>query len=474
MRNKTDSRATLPTSRTAATLQRELAAGRLNSVALVQEALHNIRQHKNFNIFITVDETGSLAAAKKLDGWRQQGKILGPLHGLPLVVKDNIFVAGLPNTAGTPALRDFTPATDAPVIERLKAAGAIVLGKTNLHELAYGITSNNFAWGPVRNAREPQAIAGGSSGGTAAAIALDIASIGLGTDTGGSCRIPAALNGVVGFRPTTGRYPAAGLTAISHTRDTVGSMAHTVADVSLLDALLSDSADELPTVALRGLRLGVPRAHFYAGLEARVAATTEALLQQLAAAGVELVAADPHAIGALNDSCSLPVVIYETGQLLPAFLAEHLPGVSFESLLEQVASPDVREIISTAAAGAIDPEAYRTALTVQRPLLQQLYRQYFAENRLDAVIFPTTPLPAVTIEHSLDEVTLGGESVPVFPAFIRNTDPASNAGLPALTLPLSVPAGQLPIGIEINGPDGTDRQLLAIGAALESLIAAGR
>ena len=181
------------------------------------------------------------------------------------------------------------PAVDAEVVARLKAAGAIILGKSNMHELAYGITSNNAYFGAVGNITDKEYIAGGSSGGSAVAVAAGITNASLGTDTGGSVRIPAALNGLVGFRPTTERYPSDGLTLISQTRDTVGTIARTVGEVALLDAVLTGQALDGQTADLIGLRLGVPKAYFYDNLEPAIAEQMSALLTALERAGVDLV-----------------------------------------------------------------------------------------------------------------------------------------------------------------------------------------
>ena len=183
----------------------------------------------------------------------------GLLHGLPMVVKDNIDVVGFPCTAGSPALAGHRPLRDADCVAPLRAAGAVVLGKSNLHEFALGVTSGNAAYGAVRNPHAPGRIAGGSSGGTAAAVAARLAPVGLGTDTGGSIRIPAALCGVVGFRPSTGRWPARGVVPISvPSRDTAAPMARSVADCALLDAVVCGEDPRLQILSPRGLRLGVP------------------------------------------------------------------------------------------------------------------------------------------------------------------------------------------------------------------------
>ncbi len=418
-----------------------------------------------------VELSAAEAAARAADEAARAGRFKGPLHGVPLVVKDNIHVAGLPNSAGTPGLKHFVPKASAPVVKALTSAGAIVLGKTNMHELAFGITSNNAGFGAVGNPYDASRIAVGSSGGSGAAIAARMAPAGLGTDTGGSVRIPAAVNGIAGLRPTAGRYPAEGITPISRTRDTAGPMARRVEDLALLDAVITGRRGALKPAPLRGLRLGVPRALFWSDLDQQTATVAEAALARLKGAGVVLVEADIPDVAGLNGKVSFPVALHEVMGDLPAYLARYQTGRDLTQLQAEMASPDVKGLFAALIKGdppAVPADVYRQAIETHRPQLQQAYANYFRRQRVAAVIFPTTPLPAQPIGQD-KEVILNGKPVPTFGTFIRNTDPGSNAGIPGLSLPVGRTGDGLPVGLELDGPAGSDRRLLAIGLALEKL-----
>src|SRR5436305_2424907 len=260
-----------------------IRAKQVTSVELTQAYLARAEANRDLNAFITLDRAVALEAARRADAELAAGTAKGVLHGVPLVVKDNTHVAGLPNTAGTPALRGFIPKEHAPIVKRLLDAGAVVLGKTNMHELAFGISGYNegfFTAQPIgtRNPYDRTRIAGGSSSGTGAAIGARLAPGGLGSDTGGSVRIPAALSGGAGLRPTIGRYSQDGVTPISHSRDTVGPMAQTVSDVALLDAVITGGRTPAPA-PLSGVRLGIYRGYFFTDLDADTRTVTEGALE---------------------------------------------------------------------------------------------------------------------------------------------------------------------------------------------------
>ena len=444
-----------------------LEAGALTASAYVEALLERARVWADLNAFVDLDPERARNEARASDRRRRGGHARGPLEGLPLVIKDNIDVAGFPTTAGTPALRQYRPRSSATVIARLEAAGALILGKNTMHELAHGITSNNAAWGPVRNPHDRRLIPGGSSGGTAAAIAARLAPAGLGTDTGGSVRIPAALTGIAGFRPSTGRYPTDGVVPISHTRDTPGPMARTVADLALLDGVLAGGTAPLQSVALAGVRIGVPRGLYYGQLEPGLAAVTEAALGRLAAAGAVLVEADVTGLEALNATVAGTISDYEFPRDLAAYLAASGSGLSLEDVIAGLASPDLIETFANEVRGPNAPSeaAYRAALEVGRPAVQAAFRDHFRAHRLEAIAFPTTSQPA----RPIGEETLLVESVrvPVFVTYLRNARPATTAGLPALSIPAGVTPAGLPVGLELDGPRGTDRRLLALARSVE-------
>jgi indoleacetamide hydrolase len=454
----------------------DICAGKITSTALVSAAIARAKANPNLNAFITLDETGAMKTAAAFDAGRRKKGACKPLGGVAIVIKDNIEVAGLPASAGTPALKGYVPKKDAPVAEKLRDAGAIIIGKTNMHELAFGISGYNtgFKTGSepgVRNAYDPSKIAGGSSSGTAATIGARIISAGLGTDTGGSVRIPCALNGCAALRPTVGRYPQTGIAPIAHTRDTAGPMASTVADVALLDRVIAGGGAVEPA-SLKGLRIGVEKT-MLANLDGDTDAAFRASLDKLKSAGVTVVDVEMPDLGKLNGQVGFPVALYEAYDDMVAYLKHTGTGITIEDLAKQISSADVKGtydglVIPRKVPGPDNTvtdakSAYEAAIKTARPALQALYRDTFAKNRLDAIAFPTTP--KVAIASNADSSSLAN-----FLLFIQNTDPGSNAGIPGIQVPVALGASsKLPVGLELDGPAGSDRKLLAIGMALDKL-----
>ncbi len=461
---------------TATDVATQICAGSLTSDAVTRAYLARAKAGAAHNAFVTLDETGALRAAAAADARRQAGGPCLPLNGVPIVVKDNIHAAGLPSTAGSPALKNFVPTADAPVLKRLRDAGAVVLGKTNMHELAFGISGYNPSFNTssnvgVRNAYDLSKMSGGSSSGTGVAIGARMAPAGLGTDTGGSVRVPCALNGCAALRPTVGRYSQAGIAPISNTRDTAGPMAVSMADVELLDRVIAGGS---PATAadLRTVRLGVVAA-FQANMDADTQSSYEAALTKLKGAGVTVVEVQMPNLASLNGSVSFPVAFHEGYSTMVRYLAESNTGININQLVAAAASPDVKGTYEAivvprklpTANGFIDTAPiYAAAINTHRPALVKLYADTFAAHRLDALVFPTVPKVAGAAgpaSSSLDNFNL----------YIQNTDPGSNAGVPGIQVPIGLgAASRLPVGLELDGPAGSDRALIAIGMAIERLL----
>jgi mandelamide amidase len=451
-------------------LAQAIRAGDLTSEALADALLARCAAASSLNAFIALEPERVRAAARRADEHRRRGGALGPLHGVPLAIKDNFDTADYPTTAGTPALATHRPARNAVVLQRLLDAGALLLGKANLQELAYGPTTNNAAFGAAHNPYDPTRIPGGSSGGSACAVAARLAPAALGTDTAGSVRVPASLCGIVGFRPTTSRWPQQGIVPISHTRDTASPMTRTVADCALLDGVVTGGPTDIAPVGLAGLRLGVPRGFFWDGLDTEVGNILEAVLLRLRQAGVVLVEGDVADVQALDAAAGFPIALYEVVADLNRYLADHATGLDFAAVAARVATPMVKTMLGDlTGAGAVSEATYREALGTHRPALQETYRRYFHERGVAAMVFPTTPLPAATIGED-DTVLLNGVPVPTFGTFIRNLTPGSAAGLPGLSLPAGLTRAGLPVGLAIDGAEHGDQQILAIGAAIEAVL----
>jgi len=450
-----------------------LSKGELGCLDYADALLQRCHAAQALNAWVSQDGEALRRAARAVDqsGAARVADLL--LAGVPIALKDNIDTASLPTSGGTRALLGRVTATNAPVAQALFEAGALLAGKANMHELAFGITSHNVVTGSVRNPWNPLLIPGGSSGGSAVAVAARMVPAAIGTDTGASVRLPAALCGIVGLRPTVGRYNGRGIVPISHTRDTPGPMARTVADVGLLDSVMAGHPAALlaaySVVELRGLRLGVPRAYFYRGADAAVLAVIEQALARLAAEGVELVEAEIPELGPLNDAVGFPVALYELTQDLPAYLRASGCALTLAEVAAQIGSPDVAGIVGSQLGDQAMPRAAYELAMRTRPRLQAAYAEYFLRHRLDAVVFPTSILPARPIGQD-ETVELNGQQAPTFASYIRNTDPGSNAGIPGISLPAGLTDDGLPVGLELDGPASSDRHLIALAAAIEAVL----
>lgn len=461
---------------TASQAAQRICAGRLTSEQLVIAYIERAKSRPELNAIEVLDEAGALKGAREFDRKHLPGQPCQPLGGIPMLIKANIQVQGLPATDGTPALRDFIASQDAPVVARLRAAGAIVMGITTMHETAYGVTGYNPMYSykeeiGVRNAYDPTRIAGGSSSGSGAALGARMAPAALGTDTGGSIRIPSAFNGCAGLRPTVGRYPTEGIAPLSHTRDTAGPMAQSVFDLALLDQVIVRGPAITP-ISLKGIRLGIVP-EFMVDQDDDTLAATEAALDKLRAAGATLVDAEMPRLKELDGATEFPIVTYEVRDDLGAYLTRYQTGVTLGQLAGGMASADVKNMYEEqviprklpADGGDADlSPVYEHAISVARPAMQELYRNTFAKYHLDALVFPTAPRVA---PEASPHVT----APEVFQSIIQNTGPGSVVGVPGLTLPsgLGKKTG-LPVGLELDGPEGSDSRLLSIGMSIEGIL----
>ncbi|MDE2295978.1 MAG: D-amino acid dehydrogenase [Gammaproteobacteria bacterium] len=449
-----------------------LRNGDLTVERYAQAVLERCETWRDLNAFITLEPDRVLADARARDRERRAGVVPGPLFGLPIPVKDSVNTAEYRTTGGTPALRHFHPREDAPLVAALRAAGAIVLGKTNLHELSYGWTSDNLAFGAVHNPYDTNRIPGGSSGGTAAAIAARIAPLGVAEDTEGSIRVPAALCGIVGLRPTTGRYSTQGCIPITPLFDQLGPHARRVADLALFDAVISGDRRPLPRVDLRRVRLGVVRDYWFTGLDPDVERLTEEALARLRGAGVQIVETQLPGLASLIAHTTIPVQDHDVRLSLAKYLHRYDPAVSFDQLVRE-ASPDIRAVfedeVLPGSPHFVTEAVYTEARDRYLPQLRTAVRDYFERTGVAAIVFPATRVPATRIGEDVT-VEIAGRSVPFANAIARNIAPGSTAGVPGLVMPIGLSRGGLPIALEFDAPAGADRALLALGLALEPVL----
>lgn len=420
------------------------------SLALADVAIAARETSKSHGVYIHVEENPVGAE--------------GELAGIPFAVKDNIDVTGIPTTGGSPVFEGFTAPVDAGVVSVLRAAGAAVIGKTNLHELAFGVTSNNGRFGPVRNPVDPTRTSGGSSGGSAATVALGTVPFALGTDTGGSMTVPASFCGVVGYRPTTGRYPGDGLINLSWTRDTVGIHANVVADVRTVDRIITGARHASVPVpdSGRGIRLGVP-ARYFDSLDDEVARVGALALETLARSGVVLVEGEVAEGIELADQAGFGIVFYECARTLSARIASHPgggTGMTFADLVEGCGSTDVQRILQSVSDSPVSDTTYQNLLKL-RWQLRRAYQNAFAELSVDAFIFPSVPVlpPLIGNDETLD---FKGTPVPVFPTITRNAGPGTLAGVPMISIPVGAAGSVLPVGMTLEGAFHDDPHLLAL------------
>ena len=432
----------------------EVTRAVLNQLAAVNHRL---------NAFLTITADEALVAARRAERAIRAGRHRGPLHGVPVSVKDLVQTAGIRTTCGSRILADWIPDTDATLIRRFRDAGAVLVGKTHLHEFAYGPTNLNPHYGPARNPWDPDRMTGGSSGGSGVAVATGSSYASIGTDSGGSIRIPAAFSGVVGLKPTYGRISRAGIFPLSWSKDHAGPLTRTVADAALaLQALAGfDPADPgssrqpVPnfsrglTAGVKGLRLGVPREFFWEDVEPEVAEAVRKAVAVLAGLGASVrevswpMAAEARALSFL-------IMGAEAFSVHERWLKERPEDYG----------PDVRQRLAQGA--TILAADYLRAQRLRRQFIESLDAVFAT---CDVLLTPTVPVAAPRLEETSLQWPSQTESVTS--ALARLTRPFNLTGTPALSVPCGFTAGGLPIGLQIAGRAFDEATVLRVGHAYE-------
>jgi aspartyl-tRNA(Asn)/glutamyl-tRNA(Gln) amidotransferase subunit A len=419
---------------------RELTADALRRIAAAGPRL---------NAFVTVVEDAARARAEALDRDLARGIDHGPLHGIPIAHKDCIYTKGIRTTAGSKIFADFVPDADAEVVARLHDAGTVMLGKTGMHELAYGITSANPHFGAVRNPWDTERTPGGSSGGSGVAVAAGLVPLATGTDTGGSIRVPASFCGVVGLKPTFDRVSRRGVMPLGLTLDHVGPLTGTVRDAAIVFRVMADhpSGYVPPSRAeIRGLRIGVPSNFFFEGLDPEVTASVRLAVQTAAALGAHVTEVAVPDCGALNTVARL-VLLAEASAVFARYLDRRGDfGSDVLALIEQ---------------GRLIPATdYIDAQRVRRMLAGEFSKVW---TNLDCLITPATPFPAPKIDATTN-------SAAIRVATTRLVRPFNALGWPALALPCGFSGGGLPIGLQLVGAPRQEDTLFQAGAAIEDAL----
>jgi aspartyl-tRNA(Asn)/glutamyl-tRNA(Gln) amidotransferase subunit A len=429
-----------------------ISSGAISAVDVTESVLARAQAtNPSINAFITLLPELALDQAQRVDALVRVGADPGPLAGVPVAIKDLADVAGVPTTSGGHPRYHHTPDATAPVVQRLIDAGAVIVGKTNLHEFAYGVTSINPHFGPVRNPWDRSRIPGGSSGGSAAALAAGLAAGALGTDTGGSIRIPASLCGIVGLKPTYGLVPVEGITPLSWTLDHVGPMASTVRDAAVMfAAMAAQPLPPVPTGNLTGLTVGVPRRFFWEQLAGEVASLADGALAVLKDRGAAVHDVDVQ-YAELAGSAVAIIISVEAASIHDSRL--RLSRAAF--------GEDVRVRLERGFfVPAVD---YLQALAAR----EFVTRFFEASLRLvDVLVMPTTPVAASPINGEGNSPS--ERSLAMSLQLTRLTNPFNLTGLPALSVPCGFTREGLPVGLQIVGRRHDEATVLRVGEAYQA------
>jgi len=438
-------------------------AGTLSPVTEAKECLQRIEGlGGRLNCFITVLRESALKAAEESEKRHREGRPLGPLDGIPIAIKDVFYISGVRCTAGSKILAENVAGYDAPAVRYLKDQGAVLVGTTNMHEFAAGVTSDNPHFGPVRNPWDQERVAGGSSGGSAVAVATGMAAGALGTDTAGSVRIPAALCGIMGFKPTYGRVSRLGVIPLAASLDNVGVLSRSAWDAAaLLEAITKHDKADMTTVDVQppnyfealsapfpGARIGVVQQYFHDDLDPRVEANFKAFCSRLGEMGCTIGEADLGPVQEVYDKW-LVIRRAEATAFHQRWLdsAPEMYGADVRRLMEL--GRDVR---------AVD---YVNAIN-SRPAIIERFSQAMGE--FDFLIAPTTAIPAPKIGQTV--TTIDGKEVSVYSALNRLTLPFNYVGFPAASIPSGLVDG-LPLGVQVIGKLFEEAPLLRFAQAYE-------
>jgi len=434
---------------------RRFRAREISSAEITEECLRRIEaDNPRLNAFITVTADAARQRARQADEELAAGRDRGPLHGVPLSIKDLLDMRGVATTAASRVREGHVAERDASSIAHLAQAGAVFVGKTNLHEYAFGTTNEDSAYGPARNPHDPTRSPGGSSGGSAASVAAGMALATIGTDTGGSIRIPAAACGIVGLKPTIGEIPTDGVVPLSTTLDHVGPLAQTVADAALVyHALLGDPVTTAPApMPVKGLRLAVPRPYFCDLLDDDVRARFEEALERLRAAGARVDDIEIHHAAEIA-AVYLHLVLSDAA-------AYHAPML--EAMPERYTAP-VR--LRLEMGRYVLAEDYVRALA-GRDLLRREVDAALAQH--DALVLPTLPIPAPEIGATT--VQVGSSAEPVRNLMLRLTQLFNVTGHPAVSMPTGSTASGLPCAMQFVGCRAQTSALVRVALACESYV----
>jgi len=431
-----------------------MRAGSLTSVELTEASLAAIaRDQPRTNAFIRVDADQARAAARQADADLKAGRDKGPLHGIPLSLKDLIDEAGRVTTAASHVLDDRKAPADAPVVTRLKSAGAVLLGKTNLHQFALGTTSEDSAFGAVHHPADPARSAGGSSGGSAVAVACGMGLASIGTDTGGSIRIPASACGVFGLKPTVGEVPTDGVIPLSTSLDHVGPLARSVKDAHIIWSVLLGRPAAGIKVEPAPIRLARLRGYFDSPIEPAVRQAFDAALDRLRSAGASILDLELPSARSISDAY-VNIVLPEGAAWHAKYLetrgSDYLPAVRarFEKGKE------------------IPPKAYQEAKAFCARLRDEIEQTL---GGVDALVLPTLPItaPLLGAEAITIDPAVGDQTV-VRAAMLKHTQPFNMSGHPAISLPIR--SDGLPVGLQLVGRFGDTSGLLALAARASALL----